>query len=179
MTTLQDPPRLLAVKKPKPAKPEPFDYSASKPMPLMPAPPSREALAARKAIEAKVAAWQREQWLAKIQKDARSSEDRMGRIVQSVCSVLRVDPFDLNGKCRHKGVVLAREIITVLAREMTTFSFPQIAAWLGRPNHSTVITARQRHFKKPDDKINIWDTTLTRVEWAKLCRDGVGLEVRP
>ena len=173
MTTMQDPPRLLAVKKPKPAQP---DYSASNPLPMMPAPLSREELAARKAIEAQVAKWQRDQWLAKIQKDARSSEDRMGRIVQSVCSVLRVDPFDLGGKYRHKSVVLAREIITVLAREMTTFSFPQIAMWLGKPNHSTVITALHRHFKKPDDKITIWDTTLTRVEWAKLCRDGVGID---
>jgi chromosomal replication initiator protein len=65
-----------------------------------------------------------------------------------VCTALAVDPIDLAGKTRHRRVVLSRALITHLARQLTTLSYPEIARGIGRPNHSTVITAHQRLAKQ-------------------------------
>ncbi len=73
---------------------------------------------------------------------------RVDTIIQRTCEVLGVEQADLSGKTRHKRVVLARAIITHLARELTTLSYPEIARAIGRPNHSTVITAHQRLSKQ-------------------------------
>ena len=69
---------------------------------------------------------------------------RMTLIIQEVCRVLRVDASELFGKGRHKRVVLARSMCAVLGRWLTTMSYPEIARALGRPNHSTVVTAVKR-----------------------------------
>ncbi|MBX3402935.1 MAG: hypothetical protein KF699_05915 [Phycisphaeraceae bacterium] len=69
---------------------------------------------------------------------------RMHTIVSQTCAALAVDTADLAGPTRHKRVVLARAIITYIARSLTTQSFPDIARAIGRPAHSTVITAYQR-----------------------------------
>lgn len=69
---------------------------------------------------------------------------RIDTIITQTCRYLSVDPSDLSARTRHKRVVLARAVITHLARQYTTMSFPEIARALGRPNHSTVITAYQR-----------------------------------
>jgi chromosomal replication initiator protein len=68
----------------------------------------------------------------------------LGVIADEVCRQLRVQMVDLTGKGRHKRVVLARAMITHLSRRLTTHSFPEIARAIGRPNHSTVITAHKR-----------------------------------
>lgn len=65
-------------------------------------------------------------------------------IMKIVCEHLGVTRQDLGGRGRHRTVVLARELIVHLARELTTNSFPEIAHSIGRPNHSTVITAAKR-----------------------------------
>lgn len=65
-------------------------------------------------------------------------------IVAGVCSFFRVELDELKGRGRHPRVVLARSAAAWLARSMTTMSFPEIARVLGRPNHSTVVTACQR-----------------------------------
>lgn len=65
-------------------------------------------------------------------------------IAAEVCRELRVDPADLSGKGRHKRVVLARAACSYLARALTTLSFPEIAKAMGRPTHSTVISACKR-----------------------------------
>ncbi len=69
---------------------------------------------------------------------------RLERIMDVVCTELEVEQTDLFGRGRHKKVVLARALITLLARRLTTRSYPEIARGIGRPNHSTVITAHQR-----------------------------------
>lgn len=69
---------------------------------------------------------------------------QVGLIISDVCAALRIDASDLGGRGRHKRVVMARALITYLARKHTTLSFPEIARALSRPNHSTVITAYQR-----------------------------------
>ncbi|MCC6678052.1 MAG: ATP-binding protein [Phycisphaerales bacterium] len=77
--------------------------------------------------------------------DARARRPiQIAAIISEVCASLHVDPSDLGGRGRHKRVVMARSLITYLARKLTTLSFPEIARALSRPNHSTVITAYQR-----------------------------------
>lgn len=73
---------------------------------------------------------------------------RIETIITHTCSALAIDQADLSGKTRHKRVVAARALITHLARQYTTLSFPEIARAIGRPNHSTVITAFQRLAKQ-------------------------------
>ncbi len=65
-------------------------------------------------------------------------------ITKVVTEHLGVTRQDLGGRGRHRTVVLARELIVFIARELTTCSFPEIAHAIGRPNHSTVITAFKR-----------------------------------
>ncbi len=69
---------------------------------------------------------------------------RVEQIAERVCETLSVDLSDLLGRSRHKRVVLARSMSAHLARKMTNMSFPEIARGLGRPNHSTVVTACKR-----------------------------------
>jgi chromosomal replication initiator protein len=69
---------------------------------------------------------------------------RMHVIIAQTCAAIGVEFADLGGKTRHKRVVLARSLVTYIARALTTQSFPDIARALGRPSHSTVITAYQR-----------------------------------
>lgn len=65
-------------------------------------------------------------------------------ISRVVTEHLGVSRQDLGGRGRHRTVVLARELIVHLCRDLTTHSFPEIAHAIGRPNHSTVITAAKR-----------------------------------
>lgn len=65
-------------------------------------------------------------------------------IQNEVARGLRVELSDMAGKGRHKRVVLARSIVVHLSRRLTTLSFPEIARAMGRPNHSSVITAHNR-----------------------------------
>ncbi len=69
---------------------------------------------------------------------------RVDHIIATVCQALGIIGTDFAGRGRHPRVVLARAVVVVLARRLTTASFPEIARAMGRPNHSTVITAYQR-----------------------------------
>lgn len=69
---------------------------------------------------------------------------RIGEIVQAVCTVLGVEREDLLGVGRHRRIVCARGLVSHLAREMTTLSFPEIARALGRSSHSTIHAATAR-----------------------------------
>lgn len=66
------------------------------------------------------------------------------KIIDTVCRELAVTRDDLGGKGRAKKVVLARELIVHLGKLHTGRSYPELAMAIGRPNHSTVITAHQR-----------------------------------
>lgn len=65
-------------------------------------------------------------------------------IASEVCAELGVDQTELHGSGRHRRVVLARSLTAFLARELTNKSFPEIARAMGRPSHSTVVTAAKR-----------------------------------
>ncbi|CAN5754147.1 hypothetical protein BH11PLA1_BH11PLA1_08170 [soil metagenome] len=69
---------------------------------------------------------------------------QMAAIIERVCTTLDVVAAELASKGRHVRVVLARAVCTLLARRLTSMSYPEIARSLGRPNHSTVITAHRR-----------------------------------
>jgi chromosomal replication initiator protein len=73
---------------------------------------------------------------------------RFEPIAERVCERLGVELSEALGRGRHGRVVLARGLICVLARELTTLSYPELARRLGRRNHSTVITARQRTLRQ-------------------------------
>lgn len=66
------------------------------------------------------------------------------RINAEVCRTLGVTVQEMMGVGRHPKVVLARSVIALLSRRLTNLSFPEIARRMGRPNHSTVITAKKR-----------------------------------
>jgi chromosomal replication initiator protein len=68
----------------------------------------------------------------------------MPLIQTEVARRLRVELADMAGNGRHRRVVLARSVVVHLARRLTTLSFPEIARAMGRPNHSSVITAHNR-----------------------------------
>lgn len=65
-------------------------------------------------------------------------------ISSEVCKALSVEVGELMGKGRHKRVVLARALTAHLCRKLTNHSYPEIARGMGRPNHSTVMTACKR-----------------------------------
>lgn len=76
----------------------------------------------------------------------------VSHIVEHVCQALAVDPTEFAGKGRHKRVVFARSVAAVLARQLTTQSFPEIARAMGRGNHSTIITAQRRLQRELESK---------------------------
>lgn len=69
---------------------------------------------------------------------------RMHAIMDRVCTALGVTAEEFVGRGRHQKVVLARALSVLLARQLTNHSYPEIARAMGRPNHSTVITAHKR-----------------------------------
>ncbi|MGD9690683.1 MAG: DnaA/Hda family protein [Phycisphaerales bacterium] len=69
---------------------------------------------------------------------------RFQTIISAVCAVVGVSEAEVLSSGRHALVVLARALCVLAARETTSMSYPEIARALGRPNHSTVITAFQR-----------------------------------
>ena len=48
------------------------------------------------------------------------------------------------GAGRQRHVVLARSLAIYLARQLTSMSYPEIAAAMGRNSHSTIVTAARR-----------------------------------
>ena len=69
---------------------------------------------------------------------------RFETILDTVTGQLGVGAGQILGRSRHRLVVLARSLVIYLARKLTAMSYPEIAAAMGRRNHSTVITSAQR-----------------------------------
>ncbi|MDX2114879.1 MAG: DnaA/Hda family protein [Planctomycetota bacterium] len=82
--------------------------------------------------------------LASEQNDRPRKPVRIAVICETVCRALGVEMSEVLGRGRHKRIVLARSLISYLAREMTSQSYPEIAQALNRNNHSTIVTAYQR-----------------------------------
>lgn len=92
----------------------------------------------------------------------------VGDILAAVCDALGVERAEALGRGRHQRVVLARSLAMRLARDLTTHSYPEIAKAMGRPNHSTVITACQR-IQKQIEAGEECDTSRGRATLADLC----------
>lgn len=80
---------------------------------------------------------------------------RFDHVRDTICRVLEVEPKTLGESGRHKRVVMARALITLLCKRMTTLSYPEIARKMGKSNHSTVITAHQRIDKQMGDIVSL------------------------
>jgi chromosomal replication initiator protein len=65
-------------------------------------------------------------------------------ILETVCRDVGAEIHEVMGSSRQPAVVLARSMSAYIARRLTGLSYPEIARFLGRSNHSTVITACQR-----------------------------------
>lgn len=66
----------------------------------------------------------------------------VGQIMTATCNEIGIEQSELASHTRHITEVWARRIVTMLARQYTRSSFPHIALRMGRPNHSTCVTAR-------------------------------------
>jgi chromosomal replication initiator protein len=73
-------------------------------------------------------------------------------IMDSIVERLNVTRSLVLGTSKQAHAVLARSMFAYLARQITSMSYPEIAAALGKKNHSTVITAAQRIQKQIDAK---------------------------
>ncbi len=80
---------------------------------------------------------------------------RFDAILNAVCELFALPAEQVTGRMRKSHVVLARSLLIHLTYELTPMSYPEIAAAMGRPNHSTIITAAQRIKKqlKQDDPV--------------------------
>ena len=70
---------------------------------------------------------------------------RLAEIIAAVCMETGLETTELLGAGRHRRVATARGLAALLARELTTCSFPEIAAALGRSSHSAVHAAATRY----------------------------------
>jgi chromosomal replication initiator protein len=75
----------------------------------------------------------------------------LNAILDTVCEQVGVSREQVLANGRHRDVVLARALVVHLARQMTSMSFPEIAAGMRRTSHSTTITAAQRIARQIQD----------------------------
>lgn len=69
---------------------------------------------------------------------------RVDAVIEGVCRFMSVGSAEFSGRGRHRRVVLARALVAIISRQLTTASYPEIATAMGRPNHSSIITAVRR-----------------------------------
>ncbi|HKU65248.1 MAG TPA: helix-turn-helix domain-containing protein [Rhizomicrobium sp.] len=64
-------------------------------------------------------------------------------IEAAVCARFGLTPQLLRGPKKQRGIARPRQIAMYLAREMTSLSYPRIAAWFNR-DHTTVLFGERR-----------------------------------
>ena len=87
----------------------------------------------------------------------------ISHIINAVAKYYKVSSFDIVSKKRTQKLVMARQIIAFLSKEITTDSFKVIGQKIGRRDHSTVLYYLKKldvHIKEKDHLIN--DITLIR-----------------
>jgi chromosomal replication initiator protein len=65
-------------------------------------------------------------------------------IVEQVAKMYELDPADIFSKNRHKTSSLARAMCCLLIRDLTRMSYPEIGDWLGRRDHTTIMTGHRK-----------------------------------
>lgn len=69
---------------------------------------------------------------------------RYDTVLNVVCEYFALPPAQVTSRIRRQHVVFARSLLIHLVYELTPMSYPEIAAAMGRPNHSTIATAAKR-----------------------------------
>ncbi len=77
-------------------------------------------------------------------RSVRTRPIRLDEVLDASCTEVGVTREEVMSPSRHQRVVLARGMVGLVARAMTSHSYPEIARGIGRKNHSTVITACRR-----------------------------------
>ena len=99
----------------------------------------------------------------------------IAKVVEAVSLRTGVSRAELASSSRHQRISLARGLVAYLARSMTTASYPEIAAAMGRTNHSSVHASVRRIAKKLDHEptalINTPDGDVERVELSELLEE--------
>lgn len=85
-----------------------------------------------------------ERLLAENQRATRRTPVRLAAIVEAVSGVFDVRREDLLSTSKHRAASEARGVVVLLARRLTTLSYPEIARGLGRRNHSAIHAAERR-----------------------------------
>ena len=65
-------------------------------------------------------------------------------ILQKVADFFNIDTHDLKKSKRSKSLILPRQIVMYLVRELTDLSFPEIGNFLGAKHHTTVLYATRK-----------------------------------
>ncbi|MCC6620875.1 MAG: chromosomal replication initiator protein DnaA [Deltaproteobacteria bacterium] len=65
-------------------------------------------------------------------------------VLRAVCVEYKVSAGDIKGPRRHRNITVPRQIAMYLVRELTDESLPQIGAFFGGRDHSTVINSLKR-----------------------------------
>ncbi|MEM1445829.1 MAG: DnaA/Hda family protein [Planctomycetota bacterium] len=76
-------------------------------------------------------------------------------LLQAVAQRFGITPRTILGNGRKRPVVLARSLTAYLAYAHANKSYPEVAAAMHRPNHSSVITSAKRITKLLDDDASI------------------------
>lgn len=104
---------------------------------------------------------------------------RLDTIVDAGCAMMGVRREELAGKGRHVRVVFARAIIATVALRVTTASYPEIARAIGRPNHSTIVTAVTRLRRQIEQGVRVpMGSGIDDASIAELC-DRLATQVAP
>jgi chromosomal replication initiator protein len=80
---------------------------------------------------------------------------RMQEILAAVIEHSGATREQILSNSRHRHSVLVRSAAIYLARKLTSMSFPEIAAALGRDSHSSIVTAAQRIEKQLAQNLQI------------------------
>lgn len=89
------------------------------------------------------------------QRDRPSPRVNVRMILEKVSDLLEVSREQIMSQGRSRRVVLARTVVIYLARQMTAMSYPEIAAALGRSNHSSMISAVRRVEARRDETVRV------------------------
>lgn len=100
---------------------------------------------------------------------------KLAKIIDAACKVCGITLDDLVSSRRAVGIVMARQIISVLGHQHTTYSYPIIAKAISRPNHSTLITSAQKYASDSGRVVTIGELSMTRYGWLIAVKLEAGL----
>lgn len=84
-------------------------------------------------------------------------------IINIVCEYYDVNPIDITSKKKNSEFIQPRQVIMYLCREFTNYSYKEIANFLGKRDHSTIIHGD----KKIKEEILVNDDLKNKIEKIK------------